>query len=84
MTLSSQTKANVYRANNGFEVIDGIVTSAAKASDFAIGTELKDRHNTYTIIAFYDKGIWEARTTSGTKCVFECEANCYELISKGN
>lgn len=54
----------------------------ATASDFKIGTTLVSfgRYE-FTIYNKYDDGIWEARSTSGSKVVFECEARHYKIAN---
>lgn len=52
----------------------------ATAEDFKIGTTLVTSEGyEFTIYAKYDNGIWEARSRSGSKCVFESEARFYKV-----
>lgn len=51
----------------------------ATIEDFKVGNTLFSNDIKHTILRKYDDGIWEARTDGGDKCVFEVEADCYEV-----
>lgn len=53
----------------------------ATLEDFKVGTKLITKQGGYefTITRKYDDGIWEARSRSGEKCVFESECQHYQV-----
>lgn len=51
----------------------------ATREDFKVGNTLHDKHGSYTITKKYDDEVWEARGERGEKCLFEIEADCYQV-----
>lgn len=47
--------------------------------DFKSGQTLYWEYAPLKITKKYDDGIWETRSKSGEKCVFECEAKFYQV-----
>ena len=55
------------------------LTTATK-KDFKLGTTLITSEGyEFTITSKYDDGIWNTKSNSGSKIVFENEARCYKI-----
>lgn len=58
-------------------------TRIAKIEDFKKGNNLITSEGfEFTLTSKYANGIWEARSKSGSICIFENEAKFYKVIIK--
>ena len=56
------------------------MTLTATAQDFKVGnTLITSEGHEFTITDFYGNGMWNARSRSGSKVVFEDEARFYKI-----